>query len=37
LRFLGISFAGWNVVASLLIMALALRAGALALDRRDRA
>jgi disulfide bond formation protein DsbB len=26
-RFLGISFAGWNVVSSLLIMALALRAG----------
>jgi disulfide bond formation protein DsbB len=26
-RFLGISFAGWNVVSSLLIMVLALRAG----------
>jgi disulfide bond formation protein DsbB len=26
-RFLGISFAGWNVVSSLLIIALALRAG----------
>lgn len=34
LRVLGISFAGWNVVASLLIMALAGRAGSSALARR---
>lgn len=33
-RFLGISFAGWNVVSSLLIMALALRAGLAANARR---
>lgn len=33
-RFLGISFAGWNVVSSLLIMALALRAGLAAWARR---
>lgn len=34
-RFLGISFAGWNVISSLLIMALALRAGLAAMARRD--
>ena len=33
-RFFGISFAGWNVVASLLIMVFALRAAVLALDRQ---
>jgi disulfide bond formation protein DsbB len=34
LRVLGLSFAGWNVVASLVVMALALRAGLAALARR---
>jgi disulfide bond formation protein DsbB len=34
-RFLGISFAGWNVVSSLLIMALALRAGFAAREGRN--
>ena len=34
-RFLGISFAGWNVVSSLLIMVLALRAGLAANARRQ--
>ena len=34
-RFLGISFAGWNVVSSVLIMALSLRAGFAARERRD--
>jgi disulfide bond formation protein DsbB len=33
-RFLGISFAGWNAVASLLIAALALRAGFIAINRQ---
>jgi disulfide bond formation protein DsbB len=33
-RFLGLSFAGWNAVASLLVMALALRAGFAALGQR---
>lgn len=33
-RFLGVSFAGWNVVASLLIMALAARAGSAAMQQR---
>lgn len=33
-RFLGISFAGWNVVSSVLIMALALRAGLAAIAGR---
>lgn len=34
-RFLGISFAGWNVVASALIMALAFKAAAIASHRKD--
>ena len=34
-RFLGISFAGWNVVSSVLIMALSLSAGFAARERRD--
>jgi disulfide bond formation protein DsbB len=34
-RFLGISFAGWNVVSSLLVMALALRAAFTAAARRN--
>jgi disulfide bond formation protein DsbB len=33
-RFLGISFAGWNAVGSLVIMALALRAGFIAIERQ---
>jgi disulfide bond formation protein DsbB len=36
-RVLGISFAGWNVIASLAIMALSLRAAFAAIERRGQA